>query len=120
MEHFKMPMRQVNQIYTRSELVIMGWRSAEQAYNMHISSGRRSNDSARGRETDGDWENMGDPGGDSGTVEQRLMVMGQALEPIAKKMVNERGEVDLRRLTGPEAMRYMAVLGVPIVGRLTE
>ena len=115
MESFHMPMREIYKRFTKSELAIMGWRSAELAYNMHVSHGRGANDGARRPLIDEDMDLRGRSEPD---VEHQLRVMGEALAPIAKKMVNERGEIDLRRLTGPEALRYFAVLGIPIGGRV--
>lgn len=40
----------------------------------------------------------------------------QQLGPsIVKKFGGENGDVDLRKLTGEEAVRYMRAIGVPII-----
>lgn len=50
--------------------------------------------------------------------EREIQVLEEHLGPIAVKMVNDEGEVDLRKLTGDEALRYMAAMGIQIGGRV--
>jgi hypothetical protein len=38
MQEFKKPLRELEEIYTRSEMAIMSWASQEQAYNMEEMS----------------------------------------------------------------------------------
>lgn len=44
----------------------------------------------------------------------RLQQIEERLGDVATKMVDDRGRIDLRKLTGEEAMRYMGALGISI------
>src|SRR5262245_51261165 len=117
MEAFHMPMREIQKRFTKSDLFLMAWRSTEISAQMHLRSGYTPENRAWGRE---DGLNDGSTGWEGSLQmqrEQQLIVLGEKLAPIIDKMVNERGEIDLRRLTGPEALRYMSALGIPIGGR---
>lgn len=107
-----MPMRQILKQYTKSELAVIGWRSTEIAYNMdqvhreHVDdAARRAPETARAIVE---------------TVDEReLRAIEARLGPVVYKMVDEKtGDVDLRKLTGDEAMKYCQALGIPIGGRM--
>ena len=106
MESLKMPMRQIRDSYTKSELMIMAWRSNELSYNMDKNTPRTGKNGSMGRETS---RNDTSQSVDLDVLEQRL-------GSVAEKMVREDGMIDLRRCTGDEAMRYMAAMGIPITG----
>jgi hypothetical protein len=50
--------------------------------------------------------------------EREIQALEERLGPVAVKMVNEQGEVDLRKLTGDEALHFMSSMGVHIGGRV--
>jgi hypothetical protein len=117
MESLKMPMREIEAKYTTSELAIMAWRGSEMGFNMRA----RTQEVPRGHigplnpttvtPDPLDYFEYDPP-------ERDLRVIDEKLEPIAHKMVNEQGEIDLRRLTGAEALRYMGALGISVGGRV--
>lgn len=47
-----------------------------------------------------------------------IAALEQRLGPIVLKLENKAGDVDLRRLTGDEAMVYFRTMGIPIGGRI--
>lgn len=49
--------------------------------------------------------------------DEEINKIEERLGPVAYKMVNEKGQVDLRKLTGDEALTYFAAMGIPI-GRI--
>jgi hypothetical protein len=109
MESFKLPMREVRQKFTKSELAIMAWRSAELSHNMK----NRSRGPSREMLPQGDWSPK-----PQGVIEDReLSILEERLGPIAYKIENEKGELDLRKLTGDEAVRFMGALGINVGGR---
>ena len=96
-ESYKMPLREIRRRYTRSEMFIAGWRSQEMAANMHRSFHR--NAVAPMPEQQNAAEDA---------LEQRL---GPTL---LEKGIDESGEVDLRNLTGDEALRFMGSFGIKV------
>jgi hypothetical protein len=42
------------------------------------------------------------------------MQIEEQLGDVTNKMVDDRGHVDLRRLTGEEAMRFMGAMGISV------
>jgi len=47
--------------------------------------------------------------------DEMLKGIEDRLGGIVYKMVDERGQVDLRKLTGDEALQYMQALGMPVM-----
>jgi hypothetical protein len=95
MESLKMPLRQILKTYTKSELSIIAWRSAETAHNMN--------------EMQQDRPVMAPAKIETPVSELELeRKLGPA---IVDKFGGIDGEVDLRKLTGDEAIRYMRVMG---------
>ncbi len=91
-----MPLRQILKTYTKSELSIIAWRSAETAYNMsQIQCQQPAN---VGKEP-------GDRPVEASELEEKLGPV------IVDKFGGVDGEVDLRKLTGQEAIRFMKALG---------
>lgn len=103
-----MPTREIRRRFTKSDMAIMGWRSAEVSANMRDRTyrGLKSSDIAA-ESGAGLFEN----------VERDEMLKGveTRLGGIVYKMTDERGNVDLRRLTGDEAFQYMRALNIPVV-----
>ena len=49
-----------------------------------------------------------------------MKVLEERLGAVAQKLENEQGEVDLRRLTGEEALQYMNAMGIPMMPGVTR
>lgn len=98
-------MREVRKRFTKSELAMMAWRSAEMAHNMSLSTKQHVQPRANGQQT----EYTGAPAVHS---DAQISALEARLGPVAYKMVDDKGEVALGRLTGNEALQYMAALGI--------
>lgn len=103
-----MPTREIRERFTKSELVIMGWRGSEMSYNMDNKI-----NTPMMAPRDGGYEPT-----HAVTQSDDLQRLEERLGPVAVKMVDERGRVDLRKLTGAEALHYMGALGIPITHQL--
>lgn len=104
----RLPMGEIRKRFTRSEMALMAWRSAELAANMD----RITKDARRPVERTKETEFR-----DHMTDDKDLAWIEDKLGPkIIERMVDPKtGEVDLRRLTGDEALRYMQTFGIPLV-----
>jgi hypothetical protein len=111
METFRIPIREVRKRFKRSEIAILAWRSSEMGYNMSVTRNKPILDRSNGAQTD----YTGPPPVHS---EQEIRMLEERLGPVAIKMVNEQGEVDLRKLTGDEALHFMGSMGIHIGGRV--
>lgn len=115
MEALALPSREIRKRFTKSDVVLMGWRSGEIAANMDHSASdqvRIPPPSGVGRVEELSRMPVRDHAGDDDTlrgIEERLGGV------IIERMVNERGEVDLRRLTGAQAAQYFQALGIPLI-----
>lgn len=98
MEATSLPIYELRKRFTTSEMVISGWRSTEVAGNMEAL---RVNPpaSSKGPVSEGGWD------------DRQLDELESKIGSFADKMVDENGEIDLRRLTGAEALRYMSAIG---------
>lgn len=104
-ETFKMPYHQIERTYRKSELAILGWRSAEIGHSMS-PKGRQS-------QTRHDNPEQKQDNGQFGWSDETISDLERKLGPeISRKMVDDKGDVDLRRLTGAEAMHYLSCLGI--------
>lgn len=96
MEALKLPMRELKKRYTRSELFILAWRSAEIAHNMGENAKPRTPSQHPTVDIDDAYESA---------LERRL-------GSIANKITDKDGEVDLHGLTGKEVLNFFGALGV--------
>ena len=104
MESLKMPLRDIYKKYTKSEMAMQGWRSSEIAHNMSEHHARR-NDRAEGA-----------PNAPSGYVSDAESALERRL---GADLVNKLDEdLDFRKLTGDEVVRFMGAMGVNIGGRM--
>lgn len=96
MEMFGLGKRELEEKFTKSELVLLAWRSQEVSASLE-----------KGAPT----------GAPAGTY--RKMTDAQVPEGLPDHFYNEQGEVDLRKVTGAEAYRYFSSVGIklPIFGR---
>lgn len=94
---FGLSKRELESKFTRSELVLLAWRSQEQSAMLDASLKK----------------NKGGSRTPSGSYEEGVP------EGLPPHFYNERGEVDLRKVTGKEAYRYFSSLGIklPIMTR---
>ena len=111
METFRIPMREIRRRFKRSEIAMLAWRSGEMAYNMSTTRNKSHLERPNGAQT----EYTGPPPVHS---EQEIRMLEERLGPVAVKMVNEEGDVDLRKLTGDEALQFMSSMGIHIGGRV--
>lgn len=97
MESFKLPLRQVERTYRKSELALMGWRNSEIAANMAAQRNKtpQFNDQPAIHVPD-----------------EAMDVLEERLGAVAAKLDED---LDLRKLTGPEVMKYMGALGILVV-----
>lgn len=104
-----MPSREIRSRFTKSDIAIMGWRAAETAANMRNKTLRRM--PQRTTTTD-DGIHFGM---ESVEHDEFLHGVEARLQGIVHKIVDDKGNIDLRRLTGDEAMQYMSALGIPVL-----
>lgn len=91
-----MPLYEVEQRFTSSELAIVGWRSQETAYLMdkQMKKGQA---------------NAGPP------VEAGELMTDPSLPyGLPERFFNKDGELDLRQVTGAEALRFLRTQGVNV------
>ena len=118
MDSLKMPMREVRAKFTKSEVFIMGWHSSEQAHQMKIRRHKvpsGPNDSSTGLQT----SNMGDPYEVAASVNERVLEERLG-DSVISRMTTKEGEVDLRKLSGTEALHFMRCMGVNISNRVLQ
>ncbi len=98
METFSLPLREIRSRFTWSEIVMLGWRSAEQTHHLKSKS------------PSGGWKESGKP--------RKKYMQGEIPENLPDRFFNEEGEVDLRQVTGRDAVQYLAAVGlnVPLQG----
>lgn len=96
METFQLPLSEIEERFTKSELMIVGWRSQETAYQMDLQMKKGSSA-------------VGPP------QEARAMYNDPTLPTnLPAKFFNKDGEVDLRQVTGPEALKFLHLQGIDI------
>jgi hypothetical protein len=108
-----MPLRQIQKTYTKSEMAMMGWRSAEMSANMRSRVGEPSKVGPRAVR---DVYEAAGTAVDPKELERIEAKLGPTV--IANMQDEETGEIDLRKLTGEEAMRYMGAMGIQIGRRV--
>lgn len=112
-----MPMREVYKKYTKSELIVMAWRSGEISHNMHLDSKSHAlpNDALNGAATPINKQSGGDSRYDYDPSDVVLEEIGNKLgDDIVRNCENADGELDLRRLTGQQALKFMNVTGLDL------
>ena len=100
-----MPMREVRARFTKSELAILAWRSAEIGAKMKAKTNSVPNP-AHNR------FNIPFVPRQSVIEDARIARIEEQLGDLGDKITDADGEVDLRRLTGPEALRFFSALGI--------
>ncbi len=107
-----MPLREVHAKFTKSELVIMAWRSSEVAYNLKTRPGVFK---VQQDDNNGLRPSLVAKNDIPGQVQDdELRAIEERLGPIAYKLGGEGGKVDLRKLTGEEALQFFSAFGIHI------
>lgn len=101
-----MPMTELHSRFRKSELVVMGWRSRETAWNMQKSMERNK---ARNERPGAPVRSM--------VAEHEVDALEKRMGGLATKAMTEDGDIDLGKLTGKEALQYFAALGMPMGSR---
>jgi hypothetical protein len=107
MEALNMPSREIRRRFTKSDIAVMSWRSAEVSANMRDRTLRTPRLPSK---MDGSGYPL-----ESEAYQKQLDAIEARLGGIVYKMTDDKGEIDLRRLTGDEAVTYMQALGVPVI-----
>ena len=94
-ELFGLSKREIERKFTRSEIALLAWRSQEIAVALEKSAGM---------------------GGDA--PQRRKAVNAQVPDGLPDRFFNEKGEVDLSKVTGEDAWQYMSAQGIklPVFG----
>lgn len=84
MQEFKMSMTEIYHKFTKSEIAIMSWTSQEQVINLEKKTQTKP------------------------VQKEQSNIEGD----LPEHFYNEQGEVDLRRVTGKEAVKFLAAQGI--------
>jgi len=102
-----MPLAEVRDKFTLSEMVIMSWRGQEQYWQMKAKTGERPRRKKEEEETDSPFVSKRT----KKTIEKekgdRVMYDDPSIDNLPDRFFNEEGEFDLSKVTGPEAVKYM-------------
>lgn len=108
METFCLPLHEINDRFTKSELYIVAWRSQEQHYHLK----------KRMKHTDNAYPKVGDRRryGANDIIPEGLPDKFYAKDIVRDKfgkVMASPGEINLSQVTGEEARRYMSSIGMP-------
>ena len=106
MESLKLPLREVYARYTKSEMGVAAWRSGEISSNMGV----RSQQSRDKQANNAPAVSIPAP-----QDEFEAVLEGRLGESLVAKLDEE---LDFRKLTGEEVMRFMQAIGVTVGGRM--
>ena len=106
-----MSQREIRQKFTKSELAALGWRSTEVAYNMEAMRPEQHQSLANVNTAPSRYV-------PPVYTDEEITALEARMGPVVHKVANmEDGSVDLAKLTGDEAVRYMTAMGLPMAGR---
>lgn len=105
MEAFQAPLREIQSRFTKSELVIMGWRSSEQAYKMRLRMKRPSPELDEDRITFTSEPTKSE-------VKRKEYADAEVPENLPDRFFDEEGEVNLSKATLKDAVSYMNSIGI--------
>lgn len=116
METFCLPYREILDRFTKSELVLMGWRSQEQAYKWRIKMKKAergedidSSDSGSGKVKRKQYDGIGPE-----RMSDKYFAQ-ETLRDERGRVIAHAGDFNLSQVTGEEARRYFeGVLKVPL------
>jgi hypothetical protein len=111
-----MPIHEINERFTKSELYMMAWRSQEQHF--HFKRKMKGYDK-KGRSSSGDGYNYGSDaiipeGLPDKFYAQEVIRDPNRIDPKTgrARVIATPGEINLSQVTGDEAVKYMASLGI--------
>jgi len=110
MEAFQAPLREIQNRFTKSEIVIMGWRSAEQAYKMRLRIDRVSEDD-ESQEDRPQFENKRTQT-ENKRRKKKEYADADVPENLPDRFYDEDGEVNLSKATLKDAVKYMNAIGI--------
>jgi hypothetical protein len=108
MEALHLSSREIRNRFTKSDIAIMGWRSREVSANMRSKTLRTAPSPSK-------IDGTGYPLMEDVEHDAVLKGIEDRLGDVVYKMTDEKGEIDLRRLTGEEAVQYMNAIGIPVM-----
>lgn len=91
---FGLSKREIEKKFTRSEMMLLAWRSQETAFQLKSSSEV--------------------PGAGAEVANRKRYSDAQIPEGLPDRFFNKDGEVDLRQVTGEEAYRYLSSMGIKL------
>lgn len=122
MEMFQAPLEEVRERFTLSEIVLMGWRSQEQAYKMHLRLHPEDEEEQEQTE-EPEW----DVRRERKTVKtqpknkkrKRKQYDGHVPDGLPDRFYDEEGEVNLSKVKLNDAVKYLNGMGFkfPFMGR---
>ena len=109
MEALQLPLAEIRERYTWSEVVLMGWRSQEQSYNFEQRQKTPPRDESDAGEGAREW-----------TRKRRVEYeQGEVPEGLPDRFFDEEGQVNLSKVKAKDALQYMSAIGIkiPMMGR---
>lgn len=105
-----MPAREIRRRFTKSEVVILGWRSREQASQLRRKFHKKP---------ELDFENQSDSVFDDTAKrprgsQKRKETDGVMPTGLPDRFFNKEGEVDLRQVSGNDVLKYFNAIGMPL------
>jgi len=123
METFTMPLHEIQERFTKSELFMMAWRSQEQHYHLKKKMPKRDSENYEYEDVAGRRNAIGMRHRYSSTdiipegTPERFYAQ-DVIRDERGKVKASPGEINLSQVTGEEARKYMAALGIrfPVMG----
>jgi ribosomal protein S18 len=109
MQELKMPLTQIEEIFTTSELAMMAWTSQEQSADLEKTSKKKKSIRQPRRKSPEELLAEDLTGEEIDDIEE---IEYERPRTLPNKYYNEDGEVDLSKLTGKEAVSYLAKRGM--------
>ena len=119
-DNFKMPLKEIKAKYTKSDLALIAWDSRLKNYNLslgmkHTAPAPVASDARPSPRIPDVPDADISPRGVKETENAYILPEGvNNGVPIPKKVFDEHGEIDLRRMKGDEGAAYIRSLGIPL------
>lgn len=111
MEAFQLPLREIQEKFTKSELVIMGWRSAEMSYKMRLKMKRTEPPPDEPDDGEVDRPRFAETERPR-RVKRKEYADADVPANLPDRMIDEEGEVNLSKSTLRDAVQYMNAIGI--------
>jgi len=98
-----MPLREIRRKFTKSEIVIIAWRSQEQAFNLKKKF--KNIEGGEGNSVEGIKK--------TASGKKRKVYEGIGPNQMPDEYFDEHGDFNLSKVKGEQARQYMAKLGLP-------